>query len=380
MKRLIISLLTICMILGMTGHAAASEVIETKRSDTAFFVNGARMPLRAYIIEGNTYIDLFEIAITLSGSEKQFFPRWDERNQALSIISGIPYTAIGLNLSRVVSVAEYAVPKSISVNLNGVEVIINAYYIGNNVYFNLRQIAGVFDFCIVSNPSEKTVDLVTRLTYADSFIARRSVDPSKPMIALTFDDGPSQHTITILDALEQYGAVATFFVTGNRIAIFRNIVQRAFNMGNEISNHSWSHKLLTRLSKNGISAQILAANAAIESVTGAPPSNMRPTYGAINDRVIYVAAELELPMILWSLDPSDWLTRDPDKTYERIMENVKDKDIILLHDLHEPTAEAMVRVIPALVDRGFQLVTVSELMYYSGITPEPGEIYRSAAQ
>jgi len=368
------------MIFGMTLSAGAGEPIEAIREETLFYINGTRTPFRAYSVDYQVYLDIFEVAISLSGSEKQFSPWWAERNKTLRITSGTPKSTIGINLSGKIAEVENAAPLSVMVYVNEDKFDITAYSIAGNVYFSLRMIAELLDLCIVSCPAEKTVDLVTNLTYADSRVIRSGIDPSKPMVALTFDDGPSEHTMVILDVLEQNGAVATFFVTGNRIAIFRNIVQRAFNMGNEISNHSWSHKLLTRLSKNGISAQILAANAAIESVTGAPPSNMRPTYGAINDRVIYVAAELELPMILWSLDPSDWLTRDPDKTYERIMENVKDKDIILLHDLHEPTAEAMVRVIPALVDRGFQLVTVSELMYYSGITPEPGEIYRSAAQ
>jgi len=362
----------------MTQGAGASESSEAKRAKTLFYINGTRTPFRAYSIDYQIYLDIFEMAISLSGSEKQFSPRWSERNSTLSITGGIPKNTIGLNLSGRIAEVESAAPMSVKVYSNGYEVSLSAYSITGNVYFSLHQIAELFDLCIISYPAEKTVNLVTNLTYADSRVVRSSIDPSKPMIALTFDDGPSKHTSTILEVLEQNGAVATFFVTGNRVSAHRDIVLRAFNTGNEISNHSWSHKMLTRLSEGGIRTEILKANSAIESFTGTPPSSIRPTYGSVNDLVRKVTAELELPMILWSLDTSDWLTRDPDMTCDRIMENVKDKDIILLHDLHEPTAEAMVRVIPALVDRGFQLVTVSELLYHAGITPEPGEIYFSA--
>jgi len=135
--------------------------------------------------------------------------------------------------------------------------------------------------------------------------------------------------------------------------------------------------MLTRLSEDAIHAELTQTSAAIEHVTGFPPSIMRPSYGAINERVTNTTAELGLPMILWSLDPADWLTRNADMTYERIMEQVTDRDIILLHDIHEPTAEAAIRIIPSLIDRGFQLVTVSELLYYSSIVPEGGAVYLS---
>jgi len=208
----------------------------------------------------------------------------------------------------------------------------------------------------------------------------RIIDPASPMIALTFDDGPSQYTLPILDVLEWYGAVATFYVTGNRIENHADIVLRAYNSGNEIANHSWSHRKLTRLSEEAIFEDLKNTNDAIEAVTGSPPLSMRPTYGEYNEKLIKVTTELGLPVVMWTQDPMDWKTKDADATFDFIMENVKHGDIILLHDLSETTADAAFRVIPALIRRGYQLVTVTELMYYKGIAFEPGKVYNSGVE
>jgi peptidoglycan/xylan/chitin deacetylase (PgdA/CDA1 family) len=209
---------------------------------------------------------------------------------------------------------------------------------------------------------------------------RRSIDPTKPMVAVTFDDGPFLPTTQILDVLEQHGAVATFYIVGSMAAGRKDIVLRAFEMGNEIANHTWTHEYLTRITVDEIRDQLQRTSNIIETITGQPPSNMRPPYGDINSIGAGIAAELGLPIIMWSLDPSDWLVKDADIVYQRIMENVEDGDIILLHDIHEATAEATERIIPSLIERGFQLVTVSELLYYADITPTPGRIYKSATE
>jgi len=206
---------------------------------------------------------------------------------------------------------------------------------------------------------------------------RSNIDPNRPMIALTFDDGPSAFTVPILDALEQYGAVATFYVSGSRVQRHSNIVLRASDMGCEIASHSWSHRNLTGLSESSIRTELRNANTVIESVIGRPPSSMRPPYGGINQRGRNVAAELGLPVMLWSLDPSDYTLSNANTIYNRVISNVRNRDIILLHDTSRSTADAARRLIPALIERGYQLVTVSELMYYSGIETRPGAVYTS---
>lgn len=192
------------------------------------------------------------------------------------------------------------------------------------------------------------------------------VDPTKPMVALTYDDGPySPATNRILDALEAVDGRATFFVVGNRVAGCASVVRRACALGCQIGNHSWDHTDLTSLSEADVRLQVAQCNEAVEEVTGQAPTMMRPVGGAVNAAV---CEAVDYPMILWSIDTQDWLTGDADQTLHAVLDQVKDGDIILMHDLYVTTAEASERIIPALVERGFQLVTVEELAYYRGHT------------
>jgi len=204
---------------------------------------------------------------------------------------------------------------------------------------------------------------------------RSGIDPGRPMIALTFDDGPSAHTVPILDALEFYGGVATFYVLGNRLEAHRDIAQRMHAQGSEIANHTWSHRRLTNLSERDMHFEVYNASVAIAEITGFAPASLRPTYGAYNDAVVRVSENLNLPIVLWTLDTRDWYTRNADMIFNSVMDNVRDRDIIIMHDIREPTTDAAVRLIPALIEQGFQLVTVTELFYHSGVTPVPGRIY-----
>jgi len=203
----------------------------------------------------------------------------------------------------------------------------------------------------------------------------RHIDPSKPMVALTFDDGPSQHTLRILDVLEQHNARATFFTIGNLLDSRGEIAVRSFNLGCEIIGHSWDHKDLTRLTEEQIKRQILDTNAAVEAITGVETRMFRPPYGAVNDRLRAVSQELGFAIINWSVDPKDWRDRDANLVANAILRSVHDKAIILSHDLYGTTAEAMERVIPELVAQGYQLVTVSELLSFEYDVLEAGKVY-----
>lgn len=194
----------------------------------------------------------------------------------------------------------------------------------------------------------------------------QSVAPDKPMVALTYDDGPySPATNRILDALEAVDGRATFFVVGNRVAGCASVLRRADALGCQIGNHSWDHTDLTTLSIGDIQSQLDRCDAAVEEVIGKKPALLRPVGGCIS-ATVYDA--VERPMILWSVDPRDWATEDVDQVYRSVLETVQDGDVILLHDLYPSTAAASERIIPALVERGFQLVTVEELARYKGCT------------
>jgi len=201
------------------------------------------------------------------------------------------------------------------------------------------------------------------------------IDPNKPIVALTFDDGPSIHTSRILDTLQKYGGRVSFFVMGNKVAEHKTRILRALHMECEIICHAWDHPDLTKLSGRAIKKQLFDTIAAIAKVTGTVSLMFRPPYGYTNTKVEKIAKKLGLAIVKWSIDPSDWKVKDADAVYASIMVTVKDGDIVLCHDLHESTAAAMNRVIPDLIEQGYQLVTVSELLMHKYGDIEPGRIY-----
>ena len=201
--------------------------------------------------------------------------------------------------------------------------------------------------------------------------------PHRPMVALTFDDGPSSYTDMILDILEAHGARATFCVLGNRIHHRPETLVRAVASGSEVIGHSWDHSDFTRLNASAISSQITRTSAEIEAATGiSPPPLVRVPYGATNSRVINTARDLGYSLLHWSVDPQDWANRDAYVIYEHIMRRAIEGSIILLHDIHTSTAEAMTMVIPRLIEEGFQLVTASELIAHHYGELEAGEVYK----
>jgi len=201
------------------------------------------------------------------------------------------------------------------------------------------------------------------------------IDPTKPFVALTFDDGPSIYTSRILDTLQQCGGRATFFVTGNKVSENKGKILRASHMGCEIVCHGWDHTDLTTISSRAIKKQLFETIAAIATVTGKVSLMFRPPYGNINKKVEKMSLKLGLSIVNWSLDPRDWETKDADAIYSYIDSNVKNGDIVLCHDTYDTTADAMSRLIPDLIDMGCQLVTVSELLHHIHGEIEPGKLY-----
>ncbi len=198
------------------------------------------------------------------------------------------------------------------------------------------------------------------------------IDISKPMIALTFDDGPSCYTYIILNQLEKYHAHATFFVVGSRVKKYSNIINRAHSLGCEIGNHTYSHPSLPSLSTSSVKSQISKTDTAIKNLIGHAPKLFRPPYGSYNSRVADNAGK---PLILWSIDTRDWQTHSKSATVSKVLSSVKDGDIILMHDLYLPTCRAAKELIPKLKAKGYQLVTVSELAKYKGYKLKNGSSY-----
>lgn len=201
------------------------------------------------------------------------------------------------------------------------------------------------------------------------------VDPAKPMVALTFDDGPYVPvTERILTALGAVNGRATFFVVGNRVGSRTNIVRRAANMGCQVASHSWSHAQMTSLSNESIAKDMQKTDAAILAAAGKANTVVRLPYGLKNKRVL---AAVGKPVISWNRDPEDWKWRDAAVIVDHIQSTAQDGDIILMHDLYDTTAEACEILIPWFVEKGWQLVTVEELAAARGVTLEPGKVYRN---
>ena len=199
---------------------------------------------------------------------------------------------------------------------------------------------------------------------AEVFISVRPValpvKEEKPMIALTFDDGPNpKYTMQILDTLEKYGAAATFFEVGSLVEAYPEVSRRIVAIGCEIGNHSYSHRQLAGLSAAEIEEQTRKTQQAVKNAVGYEPTLVRPTYGDINRTV---KNSINMPLILWSIDTLDWKSKDSDAVARHILKNVKDGDIILMHDVYASTAKAVELVVGELQKRGFQLVTVSTLL------------------
>lgn len=202
------------------------------------------------------------------------------------------------------------------------------------------------------------------------------INPKKPMVALTFDDGPKAgYTEQILNCLKKYNAHATFFVIGSSInQSTKSILNKAYKQGNEIGNHSFSHANLIRLGPQGVKNEIQRTSRLIRQATGVLPNLVRAPYGSINSTI---KNTVHAPLIQWSIDTLDWKTKNTSSTVSCVLNQIKDGSIVLMHDIHGPTIDAALQIIPSLVKRGYQLCTISELAKYKGISLKNGMVYYS---
>lgn len=201
--------------------------------------------------------------------------------------------------------------------------------------------------------------------------------PKEKAVALTFDDGPSRDNDgTILETLQANGAHATFFVLGNRARVDGDIMQMILDAGCEIASHSWDHPQLSKIKWKKAKSQIDRTDRIVSKLlNGYQISLLRPPYGSISKTM---RKKVKKPMILWSLDTEDWKSRNAKKVFNRVKKEVKDGDIILMHDIHPETAEAVKKIVPWLSEQGYDMLTVSELMARKGKTIESGKAYLDA--
>ena len=195
-----------------------------------------------------------------------------------------------------------------------------------------------------------------------------SYDPSKvrPMLALTFDDGPGQYTDELLDCLEQNNAHATFFMLGQNVSAYPDAPKRMLELGCEVGSHSWDHTQLTTIDLDAVAKQFSDTDDALIQACGQAASVARAPYGDGNSDIYNTVNK---PFFMWSLDTEDWKLLDADADYSAVMNgDLTDGSIILMHDIHEPSVKAALRLIPDLIAQGYKLVTVSEMAEAKNVT------------
>ena len=198
------------------------------------------------------------------------------------------------------------------------------------------------------------------------------------MIALTFDDGPGERTLELLETLEKYNVRASFFMCGTSLS--RNdikveeILKKMDELGCDMGNHTMDHQSLPTLSSKKIKWEVEGVNDLIKKHVGHGAKFVRPPYGAgIRDNK--VSKYVKAPMVCWSVDTLDWKTKSKKETIRSVMNDAHDGDIVLMHDIHGWTVDAVKKIIPKLLKKGYQLVTVSEMAEAKGCKLENGKPY-----
>ena len=180
-------------------------------------------------------------------------------------------------------------------------------------------------------------------------------------IALTFDDGPGPYTAHLLDILDQYGAKATFFLIGSKVSGQASVVRSIQARGHQLGNHSWSHPELPKLSVDQIAGEIDRTNEAIRQATGVKPSILRPPYGAVNGVVLEQLRLRNMSSILWSVDTRDWADRNSQIVCSRAVAGARPGAVILMHDIHQTSVNAVPCILSSLKQQGYSFVTIQRL-------------------
>ena len=204
--------------------------------------------------------------------------------------------------------------------------------------------------------------------------------PGQKLAALTFDDGPSRNSAAILDVLQAHGAKATFFMNGFNLSIYAPQVRRMVAEGHQIANHTEHHPDLAKSSEDTVRQEITGLAQTLTSITGLTGTGntgfyLRPPFGSRNAAVL---AQAGVPVVCWSVDSSDWSYQSADRLVRYVGDNTRDGDIILVHETVDSTVQGLDRLLTKLQARGFELVTVEELFWRRGITPQAGQLYFSA--
>lgn len=203
------------------------------------------------------------------------------------------------------------------------------------------------------------------------------LNAQKPLLALSFDDGPYEPVTTrLLDTLKKYNAHATFFVIGNRVKNNSALIVRAHEEGHEIASQGYDHTSFKELSGSEIESSIAKTDELIEGLIGVKTTLLRAPYGTVTQTSKKV---IDKPFVNWSVDSEDWSSRNAEAVIKEVTENAGEGDVVLMHDLYPSTADACETLIKELSEK-YRLVTISEMFRLSGVTPENGVLYHGVKE
>lgn len=236
----------------------------------------------------------------------------------------------------------------------------------------------------VENPLVKRLNNPSSMPVVPPAGARTSYSSVKiqqKVLAMTFDDGPHPSlTPKLLDILKERNIKCTFFLIGQQVKMYPNIVRRIIEEGHEIGNHTWTHCSLTSRSDEQIRKELKQSEDAVYEVAGVRPHLVRPPYGAINTRIKdLMFSEFGYSTIMWSVDPQDWRRPGVSVVTSRLVSGAHPGAIMLAHDIHPPTIQAVPAMFDQLLAQGYQFVTVSQLLNTEKASMPVGVIIRPAA-
>ena len=189
---------------------------------------------------------------------------------------------------------------------------------------------------------------------------------NKKLIALTFDDGPSNNTKYFIKELQKRDALVTFFVVGNRVKKYEDVLKEAYLMGNQIGSHTYSHKNLLYLNEEEITKEIEKTNEAIYNVIGTKPTIIRVPYGNINKKIRSIS---NMNHILWNVDTLDWKYKNSNRVYKEIIKHAEDGDIF------KTSVNGVLKAIDELKKQGYEFVTIDEMVYLKNIKLDKSKTY-----
>lgn len=237
-----------------------------------------------------------------------------------------------------------------------------------------KRLTFFLSFCLILSV------LLSGMTGAMAAKSKKTSDTDTKLIAFTFDDGPGDYTDMLLDGLEERGAVATFFMTGENgtwgVKKYGAVLDRMIELNCQMANHTYNHRKFSTLTKGELQVQINGMeNYLFKAMGGKYNDLVRIPGGENSDNVSFV----EHPVITWNVDTFDWKIRDTTSVYQNIMDNARDGAIILCHDLYPTSVQGALHAMDALAKEGYEFVTVSELLRRRGVEVQNGTIYSDAS-